>query len=246
MNTATNGRRTDDGANAPATVHSSDRTPALQGRERPSHERRPKRGPAPGWRLAFRTGAGRPRGFLRFWPVWERVMWTFFPVQPIPNAPHDVFLIHLTRYHHGKPITLPDGTQVGKGDWICELHLNNPRMAEYAGRGQYVRLLRDMGEDLRALAAYLAQAPEGAAVKSLWALTLLSRGARRLGFTVRPRPVTIHAWFDRFFMMGLLALYNARGTARLREGSVYANYPEEIWLSRGELLRRYGTAADTH
>lgn len=164
-------------------------------------------------------------------------MWTFQPVQPIPHATSGVFLFRLARYQHGRPITLPDGTHVDKGDWICELHMNNRRMAAYT---RYWRLLRDAAADLRALAAYLAEAPEGAEVRALWACTLLSRATPRLGFTVRPRPVTIHARFERFFMMGLMALYHARGTARLREGTTYAGFPEEVWLSRGELLRRYG------
>lgn len=205
-----------------------------------------RRGPAFGWRLAFRTGAGRARGFLRFWPVWERIMFTFFPVRPIPeNAaypPAGVLLIRLARYHHGQPITLPDGTHVGGGDWICELHINNRRMAEYTERAGFAHLLGDMAADLRAIAAYLAQAPEAAEVKSLWACTLLSRGARRLGFTIRPRPVTIHARFERFFMMGLMVLYHARGMERLRQGTTRAAYPEEVWMSRGELLRRYGAS----
>lgn len=203
-----------------------------------------RRGPAFGWRLAFHTGAGHARGFLRFWPVWERIMFTFFPVQSIPdnadNPPAGVFLIRLARYHHGQPVTLPDGTHVGQGDWICEVHINNRRMAEYSERAQYARLLGDMAADLRAIAAYLAQAPEAAEVKSLWGRTLLSRGARRLGFTIRALPVTVHARFERFFMMGLMVLYHGRGMERLGRGTTRAAYPEEVWMSRGELLRRYG------
>lgn len=167
-------------------------------------------------------------------------MLTLYPLRPIPDAPSGVFLIRLARYHHGSPISLPDGTHVSQGDWICEVHINNRRMAAYT---QYWRLLRDMAADLRALAAYLAQAPEAAGVKSLWGRTLLSRGAGRLGFTIRPCRVTIHARFERFFMMGLMTLYHARGTQRLREGTTYAAYPEEVWMSRAELTRRYETAS---
>lgn len=195
---------------------------------------------APGWHLAFHTSAGQARGFLRFWPVWERIMLSLYPTRPIPNATANIFHIHVTRWP-GRPITLPDGTHIAKRDRVIELHINNPALAERMTQNQSWRsLLHLMADDLRALAAW-SQTPEfPSEVHAVYAFTLLSRAAPRLGFITRSRSHTLHTWFDRFFMMGLLTLYNPRGLDRLREGTTYGSYPEEVWMSRDELLRRYG------
>lgn len=194
---------------------------------------------APGWRLAFHTGAGQARGFLRFWPLWERITLRVHPTQPIPHATANIFHVQFTHWS-GRPITLSDSTHIAKGDRLVVLHINNHLLAETMTRTPSWRpVLRLMADDLRALAAW-SQTPEfPTGVRAVYGLTLFSRAAPRLGFTIRSRPRTIHNRLDRFFMMGLLAIYNPLGTERLQQGTTYTSYPEEVWMSRQELLRRY-------
>ena len=195
---------------------------------------------AAGWRFAFHTHAGQARGFLRFWPLWEHITQLIHPTRPIPNATANIFHVRFMRWT-GRPITLPDRTHIAKGDLIVELHINNHALAESMTHTTSWRLLlRLMADDLSALAAW-SQAPVfPPGVRAVYGFTLLSRAAPRLGFTARSRPYTIHTRLDRFFMMGLLALYNPRGTERLQQGTTYSLYPEEVWMSSDDLLRRYG------
>lgn len=194
---------------------------------------------APGWRLAFHTSAGQARGFLRFWPFWDRVTLLVHPTQPIPHATANVFEMQFTRWP-GRPITLPDGTHIAKGARIVELHINNRMVAEIMTRAGSRRLLLHlMQDDLRALAAWSQMPAFPSNIHAVYGFTLLSRAAPRLGFTIRSRPRTIRNWLDRFFMMGLLAIYSPRGTERLQQGTTYSSYPEEVWMSRNELLHRY-------
>jgi MFS family permease len=213
---------------AGATASEVPAGPALAGR----HRR-----PGWGWRLAFHTRGGQARGFLRFWPVWERFELWRHPVRPIPGAPHGLFLILPARYR-GRPVSLPDGTHIARGDPIIQLHMNNRAFASGAERGPF-EILAQLEGDLRALAAWAATA-DAPSFRALHGLTLLSRAAPRLGFTLRSRPVTLVAWFDRFFMTGLLALYHVRGVERLTHGGTYGDYPQEVWMSRAELEKRYG------
>ncbi len=98
-----------------------------------------------------------------------------------------------------------------------------------------------IAEDLGALARWAEQPGEMARAEAFMGVTLLGRVGPRLGFTLRERPVTLYARLERFFMEGLLAMYNPEGVSRLKQGATYTTYPVEIWMSRGELLRRYGS-----
>lgn len=199
-----------------------------------------------GWRLAAGAGGGRPRGFLRFWRLYERLSLSAArPPQPIRGAPSGIFLVRFTRYH-GPTVTLPDGTKINPGDTVAELHLHNARVPDLATRGGAFTLLRMMAGDLGALAAWIersAEAEPPAKMRAVVGLTLLGRAAGRLGFSVRERPHTFKAWLDRLFMTGLLALYSPEGLARLARGTTYGTYPTEVWMSRATLQRRYGSAS---
>jgi len=200
-----------------------------------------RRHPGFGWRLARRSGGGRARGFLRFWPVWERIWLTLFPTRSIPGAPHDLLRVRFITYR-GKPISLPRGVEIGNGARLCELHFNNHALARLAIETTTWGLMRMLREDFAALARWSRQPDFPDAVQALFGYTLLNEAAPRLGFTVRERPHTLVTWFDRLFMTGLLALYNPRGRARLEEGDTYGSYPAELWMPVNELRKRFDPA----
>lgn len=197
-----------------------------------------------GWRLAFQTRSGKARGFLLVWPVWEHIYQAFTRIKPLPDAPNDLLEVRYTRYH-GRPMVLPGGEQIGKGDAIIDLHFHNQTLMQTASQASSWQLIHMIGEDMHALAAWVLSTDFPAEPKAVFAVTLMSRGAPRMGFTLRDRPHTLYNWLDRFFMTGLLVLYHSKGTERLLQGTTYGQYPQEVWMSRDELLRRYGGGSTT-
>jgi hypothetical protein len=194
-----------------------------------------------GWKLAFQTRAGKARGFLLFWPFWERFTHSIWRIQPIPHAPYQLLEVRFTRYT-GKAIDLPDGTHVGKGDPIIELHFRNQAFLEVEEQAPAWRYLQLIAQNLRALARWMQEPDFPGDALAIYGTTLLYRVAPRMGFTLRQRPKSVHASLERFFMTGLLVLYHRQGGARLLQGTTYGMYPQEAWMSREELLRRYGNS----
>ncbi|HLJ67588.1 MAG TPA: MFS transporter [Chloroflexota bacterium] len=198
-----------------------------------------KRGPVPLlWRLAAGSGDGHARGFLLFWPVWEAITRRVWRLRPVPGIDQSLFSYRVRRYR-GSPVLLPDGTEVRRGDPIVELHLDNRAVARVLEQDRWT-ILRVLRGELGVMAAWAAGPYWPAGAKALYGVTLLARGGAWLGFMRRDRPAGLHTVLDRFFMTGLMAVYSHRGLERLGEGRLYGSYPEEIWMSHTDLLRRYG------
>jgi hypothetical protein len=154
----------------------------------------------------------------------------------VPGSAHGLLMLRFVRYH-GKPLDLPDGVHVEQGDRVGILHFRNRALLRPQKQVGPWEVLRWMSDDLRALAAW----QEAADLKAIYGITLLSRAAPRLGFTLRRRPRSIGAWFDRLFMTGLLVLYHTQGLERLTRGTTYGTYPQEAWMSLNQLKQRYGS-----
>ncbi len=189
------------------------------------------------WNLAFSSHSGKARGFLLFWPVWERIMIFFTHPQEIPGASANI--IHIAKFrYNGKPFHL-SGALIQHGDLICELHLNNKLLAEVYAESSPFEIIAAIRQDLTALAQYMEADETGKRYKAIFGITLLSRAAKRIGFTVRDRPVNAYTQMEKFFLSGLLTLYSSDGVNRLTKGHMQTVRQQEIWMTKEVLLEHF-------
>ena len=147
------------------------------------------------------------------------------------------------RHYKKNTLTLADGSEIKAGDTILELHLNNKWFKERRNlnltASQLVQqMLASFAKDLSILTRQIDCGIFGD-VAALHGCTHLGRGARRLGFQVEELPDTKWKKWAQFYLAGLVQVYDPRRNEDFR-----SNRPielKEVWLSKPELLRRYGS-----
>lgn len=159
------------------------------------------------------------------------------------------------------PLILPGGNRICRGDVICRIHFRNHQLVRLAGSAAPMRtwqVINTLRDDLVALSQQMADGSldrNGHCVQAVTATTLLFRGARRLGFSIREQPPGWRRELDRAYMLGLLALYLPDRAAHLRHTTDHASAGHadaapfrqgghafqvgQMWIDRTALLSRY-------
>jgi len=184
-----------------------------------------------------RSGDGRAGGALKVWLWWERFYVWRHRVRPLGEG--SVLGIELRR-HRGRPIVLSDGTTVRTGDLLAELHLANHTVASGSASSTWspFMVVASMRSDLAVLARSLAGGGLGP-VKAVHAVSLVAPALARIGFQVEPLPPSTYTRLLRFYLVGLVAIYNPEGwtsAARARSRA----WPAEAWMSAAKLTRGVG------
>jgi len=147
----------------------------------------------------------------------------------IPNSTTNFLYLNPYQYK-GKPLTLKDGTQISKGDWIAELHIDNVRSASMDT--SYGNLLRLVRSELLTLKMSLDQEPYSQ-LKAVYCITVFYDIISRQGFTA----VEISNKFKKFFgsvWENILRLGLKKGNKKTRKKFIYS---KECWLSKDQILK---------
>lgn len=174
------------------------------------------------------------------WTEWlDRWFERRFHIRPIGEGGH-VMRLGLIR-HRGPRLEFEDGTVVGPGDVVGELHLDNARTAALHEQGSPgLRFRREVLRMLHALARDLVARPEYRSVPAVCGASLFWEEATFVGFEVRQLPSFTRSWLG-WWERYLLARYHPAGRRRLAEGD--RTELRQVWMTRRTLLARYGGKA---
>lgn len=163
-------------------------------------------------------------------------------------------LLRVSRKANTHPVVLVDGTHVGKGDDLVELHLWNEHLPPFPPNGPTIawaaHVERLLGHSLGLLAREVRSRFEYGDARALHAITPLgSRGMRRkvvrlaqhLGFEAAD--INCQCWQSRahqamsnLLIAGLAWAYNPDSFDRAKISREYV----ELWMSIDVLIARYG------
>jgi hypothetical protein len=157
----------------------------------------------------------------------------------------------------GEALRLADGTEIRPEDALLELHLWNEHLPRIPILGPHLgwalRIRSQMRLSLAELARSLERRPDFAPVVALHARISWGRRARsgrmlslarRFGFrpSLRIAPTgaieRIHDFWEDFLIWALICTFNPRS---LRGGGLL-RHRADLWMSRRELITRYGKA----
>jgi hypothetical protein len=165
---------------------------------------------------------------------------------PVPGSKVNLLLICFHKYEGKNFIETADKVMINPQDPIVELHLSNIRITEIAGEASEVslewRLFGMMKEEFGHLADACVKKVIPDNVKAFYGVNVLPAAAKRLGFTLVPIPKGWNRWWLGFWESILRLVYYSYKTKK--KASLQRTMdPYEIWLSREELIRRYGVGA---
>ncbi|WP_052703028.1 polysaccharide deacetylase family protein [Paenibacillus beijingensis] len=192
------------------------------------------------------TGLGK-RLLVGLWMLWESAFHVLFRLKPVSGgADEPAFHYRMTTYG-GPPVKLEDGVTLSKGDPIAELHFDN-RMLQNVARhsssplGVAIHLLRVMEKALPLLASSLLADPKAENIRAVYGITMIHRGASRLGFDVVELPENWFARISRIYLRLLFRILTSNRAPRKKRsagagGTKNSMSPRMLLMSRERILR---------
>ncbi|WP_168121680.1 polysaccharide deacetylase family protein [Paenibacillus sp. HB172176] len=168
------------------------------------------------------TDAKRPlkqslgkRSVIALWLLWESLFHTLFRLKKVGDSEEPTLHYRIIPYH-GQEITFEDGGSLKKGDSVAELHFDNRTLSSIAASSKTplatgIKLIREVESALPELADQLEKDPDAQGIKALYGITMIHRGATRLGFEVLRMPDGLFARTTKIYLRLLLkVLTNAK------------------------------------
>jgi len=122
------------------------------------------------------------------------------------------------------------------------IHFDNGRLRRLAGGEWLTEAYAVARADFAALAAWHAVQPEDRRPVAYHGVTLLAALTRRAGFEVRDRRPSLGTRIEDWYLRSILVRWSPIGRRRLDRGRGELR-ARDVWMSAGELLRRFAGSA---
>ncbi|MCC2684679.1 MAG: polysaccharide deacetylase family protein [Paenibacillaceae bacterium] len=178
---------------------------------------------------------------LSVWMLWEHGFERMLKVEPVDEQ-NPLLKLRVRKYQGSQVLTLSDGETIRRGDQVAELHFDNEQLFSIADESHSpvqlaIKMIRGVELLLPKVRRMLAD-PKYRDVKGLYGISMIHRGAVRLGFTVIGLPHGLFAVSANVYLRLLLYAVHPEGKGRLQSKPELLQ-PKIIAMSRKELMNRY-------
>lgn len=145
---------------------------------------------------------------VKVWLLYEGLVHKVLRLNTIKGYTTPFFHYRLVK-HTGKSIHLNDGNVVNKGDLVAELHFDNTQLSSIAFQSKSMlttalRLIKETERNLPLLAHEICSHPQKNDIKAVMGITMINRGADRLGFEIVELEEGIFAKVTRIYLKILM------------------------------------------
>jgi len=143
-------------------------------------------------RISSKQLIEHPSYFKRFtvklWLSYEKLVHKVLRLKTVKGYNKPFFHYRFIK-HSGEVLQLSDGQSINKGDLVAELHFDNNQLSSIAFQSKSMlttalRLIKETERNLPFLAYELQNHPRYNEVKGIVGITMINRGADRLGFEI--------------------------------------------------------------
>ncbi|EJR11808.1 YkoP family protein [Bacillus cereus] len=181
---------------------------------------------------------------LLVWNFIDPIYYKFTRLTYIHNETHkeNILRVRLTRYK-GKHVILSDGTQINKNDILVKIHLHNVRLINEMksvkndiAKGRFI--YQHVKKSLPSLGSYIQNHPKADEIKGIIGITMLNRGADRLGFEFVAISNPFYKWFKWLAFLPICLLFNNDSIVKMMKNNISSS-PKYLFMSKESLLEIY-------
>jgi hypothetical protein len=176
------------------------------------------------------------------WNLFDPIYYSLTRLTYIHNEipGESILRVRLTRYK-GKDVILSDGTEINKNDTLVKIHLHNVRLLtdmqhlkSDIKRGRFI--YQSIKKSLPCLVSYIQKHHKADEIKGIIGITMLDRGAERLGFEIVPISNPFYKWYK---WTSLLPISILSATSPSFKYISKQSGPSYLFMSKAKLLSMY-------
>ncbi|MBD2870385.1 polysaccharide deacetylase family protein [Paenibacillus arenilitoris] len=185
------------------------------------------------------------RLLISLWLLWEKAFHLAFRLKTVGDKNNPAFHYRVTTYN-GETVELVGGSRVTKGDLIAELHFDNKKLSAIAAESKSpvatgIRMIREVEQALPLLANQLAGDTEAKDIKAVYGVTMIHRGADKLGFEIYELPEGLFAKSTRVYLRILIRVLTSKPKKSSKERRRKEAISPRMLFMPVATVRRYAT-----